>query len=832
MNPFVQEIAARHASLEQAVRKGVVAGEGALLAGDRYAWAVSKDRLGLASFGALEQGGIDAEEKSALFRISSTDIDSDGDVVLSTGCRLDRYEKNPIVLFGHGEWSLPVGVSRSPRGELCVWPGENEIRAKWFCDTADPDACFLFGKVERGIISAASIAFIPLSAERREPGEKARSRNDAGMLPLGWLFKVWEMTEWTVCPVPSNKSAVVLREALDHEKSHITPRLQKALAPYAAVPRGKAFSGWVPGLATGDKPVEKSADPTALAAWNGFRDLSATKLAEVERAVAGLGRQDLADTLAAMGAPPSGRESAADLRRRILQKIRDRAGAWGRAQVSLTGDTRKFARPKSKLPAPGSPRMSQKDLNETSGAAGGYAVDEGAKGDTPTCQACGKALTPGATECAACGTAVTTKAEDEEVAKDTPPPDEVPDEETPQTPDEDEPVEKDDAPLPSAMALAGMHAQVKEAVDWARDQAKGLEHPQIKEYLGAHADELEGHLAKYKDMLAEHHPGHDMDKLCKMLNGGEGEAAAVDRSEVPDEPAPDPVTEEINERYEEGKGKKTAAKAADSQGRDLKPGDWVTYQERPGKTETAKVTDASRDVIILDTPSGPVNIQASKVTKKGLTGPTRMQIQEAFDKQRQTGMSVREATRKIEEMFNIRNVVINQSGQVASYEQNKAAPAPVAKSLTAKAYGAAGEAAGYMADLAQQPDVPRVHRAGLSHHAGQLAAALKAAPVKTQKATRTFENTSAPPLRVTDLCRQLGVQVDVKDRFRMGPDGNDKLAGRTYTLSGDEAAIGQVAERFFKAVAPTAKGTPAPPELVAAVEAYKTNIFRATGQKL
>lgn len=235
------DIAARYSALNQSISKGTIKPEQAAVLSDRYAWPVSKDSLGMARTGAAEVSGINRNDFSIPFTISTQTEDRDGDVVRSLGGEIGAYAGNPIIFFGHQSWQIPIGVSRPDINALPdVRMEERRVRSRCWFDRPDEDAMFIFGKVERGILNAASISFLAIQAYRREQ-VKAHTES---MTPPGWFFKRWELTEWSVVGIGANAGA--LRDSLDAEKSFIRPRLVKALQPFAAVAKGRCFSGYCP----------------------------------------------------------------------------------------------------------------------------------------------------------------------------------------------------------------------------------------------------------------------------------------------------------------------------------------------------------------------------------------------------------------------------------------------------------------------------------------------------------------------------------------------------------------------------------------------------------
>lgn len=241
----IQEIAARQQEL-QSFLKGRRLPSSART--EAYAWVVSKDRLGLANLSGAVAGEADDATKSIPFVISTVNEDRDGDVLVPGGAVLQNYARNPVIFFGHQKppWEVPIGKAMGPDGKLAVQIHKDHISSTCFFDGDDPDSDYIYGKVKRGFLNAASVSYVPIEAERRRRN-KAQGR-DVGESPPGWYFIRYDVTEWSIVGVPANAGAI--RDSLDSEKSYISPRLYKAMSPYAAVPKGRCFAGWC--------PVEKS----------------------------------------------------------------------------------------------------------------------------------------------------------------------------------------------------------------------------------------------------------------------------------------------------------------------------------------------------------------------------------------------------------------------------------------------------------------------------------------------------------------------------------------------------------------------------------------------
>jgi hypothetical protein len=211
---LLKEIATRNAALARKV----------LPARLRKFSASLGDRLALAGG---EFQSADTGKQSATFVISTSTQDRDGDIMVPSGCQLEAYRKNPIVLWDHQSDENPIGLSESD-GQLQVKIESNRIVATCFFHCKTARSAETYTLVADGIIRGASIGFLPL------PG--GAKKNHGGK---GYTFDGWELTEWSVTPLGANSEA--LRHRLDSGR---VKSLRSVLEPYAA----KAKKNWSNGV--------------------------------------------------------------------------------------------------------------------------------------------------------------------------------------------------------------------------------------------------------------------------------------------------------------------------------------------------------------------------------------------------------------------------------------------------------------------------------------------------------------------------------------------------------------------------------------------------------
>lgn len=148
----------------------------------------------------LQTDDVDEKERTVKARISTDRTDSDLDVVLPGGLIWDRFRKNPVVLFMHDPFGLPVGKS--------LWQkvGKREVVAKTqFAEHEFADE--VFKMFVDGILRGWSIGMDPMSARRRDiqPSEIRKRPDWAG---ARHIIERAEVVEYSVATIPANEDAL------------------------------------------------------------------------------------------------------------------------------------------------------------------------------------------------------------------------------------------------------------------------------------------------------------------------------------------------------------------------------------------------------------------------------------------------------------------------------------------------------------------------------------------------------------------------------------------------------------------------------------------------
>jgi phage head maturation protease len=151
-----------------------------------------------------------AEESSGIvhFVFSTDDVDSYGDVIEQEGWVLDRYMKNPVILWAHDHRTPAIGYTKDI-GKSPVLNGDIMFNPK----EIDPFGGKIKDLIDFGSIKAGSVGFNPVEWEVLEHKEGSYTIID------GYRFKKQELMEFSVCNVPANPFALVDYKEDDKKKA-------------------------------------------------------------------------------------------------------------------------------------------------------------------------------------------------------------------------------------------------------------------------------------------------------------------------------------------------------------------------------------------------------------------------------------------------------------------------------------------------------------------------------------------------------------------------------------------------------------------------------------
>lgn len=121
--------------------------------------------------------------------VSTQDQDRQGEIVDQAGWDLSFYKLNPVVLWAHDYYSLPIGLT----DEIEVKEGKLVAKGKFAPADANPFAQQVRKLYDAGIVKTTSVGFIPKETD-------------------GQNIKRAELLEFSFVPVPANPFALSLRQ--------------------------------------------------------------------------------------------------------------------------------------------------------------------------------------------------------------------------------------------------------------------------------------------------------------------------------------------------------------------------------------------------------------------------------------------------------------------------------------------------------------------------------------------------------------------------------------------------------------------------------------------
>ena len=141
---------------------------------------------------------------------SSESVDRQGEIVVQEGIDIKNYMQNPVILFGHDYWSLPI----SKATEIVRQAGKTVVRGVFASAEANPLAQQVRKLYEEGILKAVSIGFIPMEYNGNQITKS-------------------ELLELSFVPVPANPEALsvlslVKERGLEKEYAFVLKTMQKS----------------------------------------------------------------------------------------------------------------------------------------------------------------------------------------------------------------------------------------------------------------------------------------------------------------------------------------------------------------------------------------------------------------------------------------------------------------------------------------------------------------------------------------------------------------------------------------------------------------------------
>lgn len=129
---------------------------------------------------------IDEAKYQATFIISDESVDRQGEVIKQDGWNFENFLKNPVILFGHDSYDLPIGKG------VKIWTeGTKTFLTIEFAATIYDKAMTIWNMVKNGILNTVSVGFINEEYDNNE-----LTKN--------------ELLEVSIVPIPANPNAILL----------------------------------------------------------------------------------------------------------------------------------------------------------------------------------------------------------------------------------------------------------------------------------------------------------------------------------------------------------------------------------------------------------------------------------------------------------------------------------------------------------------------------------------------------------------------------------------------------------------------------------------------
>lgn len=141
--------------------------------------------------------GKDNQKKS--FVLHDESVNTYGFRMLTSGADLEEFKKNPVMLYNHDNWDMPIGRWENIRVE------GTQILADPVFDMKDPKAAEIARKVQDNFIRACSIgAWVRESSS--DTSLRLEGQTEATVTR-------WTVREASICNIPANHNALALYDA-------------------------------------------------------------------------------------------------------------------------------------------------------------------------------------------------------------------------------------------------------------------------------------------------------------------------------------------------------------------------------------------------------------------------------------------------------------------------------------------------------------------------------------------------------------------------------------------------------------------------------------------
>ena len=173
------------------------------------------------------KGHDDPENKWVIARVSTTDVDSQGDVLIPGGVDLTEFKRNPVIFFGHQQDQLPIGKA------IGIKKRATDIVAKIvFNKRPDslPDPVEWPPDTVHDLFHQNALNGFSIGAEVMPGGLRKAGQGDAARFGKGVQRVVtrWKLREISVVGIPSNPGAMAMAISKGMSTTGWTHRIMQA----------------------------------------------------------------------------------------------------------------------------------------------------------------------------------------------------------------------------------------------------------------------------------------------------------------------------------------------------------------------------------------------------------------------------------------------------------------------------------------------------------------------------------------------------------------------------------------------------------------------------
>ncbi len=140
----------------------------------------------LTKFFKSKANSINEAKYQATFVISDESVDRQGEIIKQDGWNMDNFKANPVILFGHDSYDLPIG-----KAVEIYTDGDKTYAVIEFAVEMYDKAKTIWEMVKAGILNTVSVGFINNEYDNNE-------------------LTTNELLEISIVPIPANPNAILL----------------------------------------------------------------------------------------------------------------------------------------------------------------------------------------------------------------------------------------------------------------------------------------------------------------------------------------------------------------------------------------------------------------------------------------------------------------------------------------------------------------------------------------------------------------------------------------------------------------------------------------------